>query len=72
VYGSAPSALTGSSARLERTLAEPSGAGPWVFFDHGFTNLPPLAYVTGRISFVETSRRWPSPDEIVDLCTVLA
>jgi hypothetical protein len=49
-----------------------SGAGPWVFFDHPFTNLPPLAYVTGRISFGTDEPTVAVTGRIVDLCALLA
>ena len=49
-----------------------SGAGPWVFFDHPFTNLPPLAYVTGRISFGTDEPAVAVTGRIVDLCALLA
>ena len=49
-----------------------SGAGPWLFFDHPFTNLPPLAYVTGRISFGTDEPTVAVTGRIVDLCALLA
>ena len=49
-----------------------SGAGPWLFFDHPFTNLPPLAYVTGRISFGTDEPTVAATGRIVDVCALLA
>ena len=49
-----------------------SGAGPWLFFDHGFPNLPPLAWVTGRISFGGDEPTVAITGQIVDLCALLA
>jgi hypothetical protein len=45
------------------------GAGNWLFYDHPFTNLAPLAYTTGHITFGEDT---VSPaGRIVDLCARL-
>jgi hypothetical protein len=48
------------------------GAGPWIIFDHPFTNLPPVAYVTGRISFGSDEPTVTVTGRIVDLCALLA
>jgi hypothetical protein len=48
------------------------GAGPWIFFDHPFTNLPALAYLTGRITFGSDEPTVTVTGRIVDLCALLA
>jgi hypothetical protein len=48
------------------------GAGPWIIFDHPFTNLPPVAYVTGRITFGIDEPTVTVTGRIVDLCALLA
>ena len=49
-----------------------TGAGPWVIFDHPFTNLPPLAYVTGQLTFGSDEPTIAVTGRIVDLCALLA
>jgi hypothetical protein len=48
-----------------------SGAGPWLFFEHPFTNLPALAYVTGRLSFGSEEPTVSVTGQIVDVCALL-
>jgi hypothetical protein len=43
-----------------------------VIFDHPFTNLPPLAYVTGQLSFGSDEPTIAVTGRIVDLCVLLA
>lgn len=83
VTGSAVLRLTSENASITLNVSGPtfvrqgadgsvtvSGAGPWLFFDHPFTNLPPLAYLTGKIAFGEESVT--ATGRIVDLCALLA
>jgi hypothetical protein len=48
------------------------GTGPWIIFDHPFTNLPPVAYVTGRLTFGIDEPTIAVTGRIVNLCTLLA
>jgi hypothetical protein len=83
VTGSAVLRLTSEDASLTLNVSGPtfvrqsadgsvtvSGAGPWLFFDHPFTNLPPLAYLTGTITFGEDTVT--ASGRTVDLCALLA
>jgi hypothetical protein len=49
-----------------------SGAGPWLFFDHPFVNLPPLAYITGSISFSDDGPSIGVTGRVVDICALLS
>ena len=48
-----------------------SGAGPWLFFEHPFTNLPALAYVTGRLTFGSEEPTISVTGRVVDVCALL-
>jgi hypothetical protein len=43
-----------------------------IIFDHPFTNLPPVAYVTGLITFGIDEPTVTVTGRIVDLCALLA
>jgi hypothetical protein len=62
-------ACAGAGARGSIQFSE---AGPRLFFDHPFTNLPPLGYVTGRISFGTDEPTVAATGRIVDVCALLA
>jgi hypothetical protein len=57
-------------ARRDGSL-EFGGAGPWLIFDHPFTNLPPLAYITGRIVFGAEEPTISVTGRVVDVCALL-
>jgi hypothetical protein len=48
-----------------------SGAGPWLFFEHPFANLPALAYVTGRLTFGSEEPTISVTGRVVDVCALL-
>jgi hypothetical protein len=49
-----------------------SGAGPWLFFDHPFVNLPPLAYITGNITIDDAGPTLNVTGRVVDVCALLS
>jgi hypothetical protein len=82
VTGAALLRLTSENASITVNVSGPSflrqskdgsltfeGAGPWLFFDHPFTNLPPLAYLTGVITFEDDTVT--ASGRTVDLCALL-
>jgi hypothetical protein len=48
------------------------GAGPWLIFDHPFVNLPPIAYITGQITFSDEGPSVLVTGRVVDVCALLS
>jgi hypothetical protein len=82
VTGSAVLRLTSENASFTVNVSGPAfvrqhrdgslsfeGSGPWIFYDHPFTNLPPIAYTTGRFTVGEDTVT--PAGRIVDLCARL-
>jgi hypothetical protein len=83
--GSAVIRLSSGTASIQLNISGPaflkqapdgtmvfSGAGPWLFFDHPFVNLPPVAYITGRITFDDEEPIINVTGRVVDVCALLS